>query len=631
MKTHDILYPLPMGAVKLEGKFDDLIRLVTEQTLKQLNYRVLADFFRNKTDPFAAGEFWGKTVRAGSMIYRYSGDVELKKILDEAVTDMLSIQEADGCISSAPRERQPKGGSGSDLWERKYVLLGLLAYYDITEDPAVLQAMKGLADYTIVQVGPAPKTPITETGWAFCGIESSSILEPIVKLYHLTQEPRYLEFATYIVESGACARENLFEAILAGKDPKDIGNNGKPEESIAKAYEMMSCFEGLVEYYRATGIPKWKEAALTFYRKLTEQEITLLGSGGADKPYNLGPGTGEQWNYTWFEQTNPDITLMMETCVTVTWMKLCHQLLRLTGNGAIADEIERSAYNALAGAVRPDGRFFEYFPRFNGTRNPKVNYSFSIDGFDLSCCTANGPSGLGLLPLTAFMNSKDGPVVLFYVSGTARFPLAGGGEMTLRMKTNYPAEGTAEITVESITRKTDKQQILFRVPRWCGDFGISVNGHKKNYSVFPGSYAALSRKWETGDRISLRIALPLRVYDAPHGSNRAGDPYIAFMYGPVMLARDARSGSDPFLPVDFGNLSEELILPAQVRKLKEQSGENHTEFFAPQPKTADFPCGVCVTLESDAGPVEMIDYASAGATWDEKSAFCSWLPKMPKK
>ena len=145
--------------------------------------------------------------------------------------------------------KQPNGTHGSDMWERKYAMLGLLSYYDITGREDVLNAIMRLCDYTISQVGNPPKTPITETGWAFYGIESNSILEPVVRLYNITREKRYLDFAKYIIDSGACKRENIFEAIYK-KEPKDIGGNGIPEESIAKAYEMMSCFEGMLEFYK---------------------------------------------------------------------------------------------------------------------------------------------------------------------------------------------------------------------------------------------------------------------------------------------------------------------------------------------------------------------------------------------
>ena len=418
----DVLFSLPPAAVQVTGILKEKISLVTEGTLKKIDFYALADYFRNTMDMFATGEFWGKLMRAACLICGVTGDPDLRAIIDRAAEDMMSLQSPDGCLSTCPRHTQPNGSNGSDLWERKYALMGLLSYYELTGCERALDAARHLVVYTESQVGVAPKTPVTETGWAFCGIESASILEPVMRVYHLTGEPAAFALGTYIVESGCCARENIFDAIRAGKSPKDIGWNGVATESIAKAYEMMSCFEGLCEYYRATGDAEALDTVKLFWDKVMAEEITLLGSGGADAPFNLGPGTGEQWNRTRFEQTNPDIDLMMETCVTVYWMRLCYRLLKLTGEVKYADELEKSLYNAILGAIRPDGAFFEYFPRFNSARNPKVNYSFNIKGFDLSCCTANGPTGLGMAPYLAFAGTPDGVAVNLYENGTVRVP-----------------------------------------------------------------------------------------------------------------------------------------------------------------------------------------------------------------
>ena len=359
---------------RLYGLIDARINALIDGLFLRVDMTAVVDFYRYRLNRFAAGEFFGKLMRAACLIYRYTKDARLKTVIDGAANDIMSRQDGDGDISTAPKNEQPNGSSGADLWERKYVLLGLWEYYLATEDERVLSCMKRLALYTASQVGEPPKTPVTKTGWAFCGIESSSILEPVVKLYALTGEKELLGLADHIVASGACGRENMFEAILDGKDPKDIGSDGVPEHSIAKAYEMMSCFEGLLEYYRVTGIEKYRRCAGIFIEKINAQEITYLGSGGADKPYNLGPGTGEQWNHTYFEQANPDISLSMETCVTITYMKLMLQYYRLTGDASCIDRIEVSLYNALLGAMKPDGSFFDYFPKFNGVRSTKVNY-----------------------------------------------------------------------------------------------------------------------------------------------------------------------------------------------------------------------------------------------------------------
>ena len=113
--------------------------------------------------------------------------------------------------------------------------------------------------------------------------------------------------------------------------------------------------------------------------------------------------------------------------------------------------LNEAAITFLIGAIRPDGKFFEYFPRFNGLRNPKVNYSFNIDGFDLSCCTANGPSGLALVPFTAFMNSKQGPVVQFYVTGQAEFNLTNDSIAKITTTSEYPKEGKFTARFSQVT------------------------------------------------------------------------------------------------------------------------------------------------------------------------------------
>ena len=67
----------------------------------------------------------------------------------------------------------------------------------------------------------------------------------MVRLFDLTGEKKYLDFARYIVEEGGTSIANVFELAYADKtDPYQY--------PITKAYELISCFEGLLEYYRAT-------------------------------------------------------------------------------------------------------------------------------------------------------------------------------------------------------------------------------------------------------------------------------------------------------------------------------------------------------------------------------------------
>ncbi len=607
----DRLYDLPAGAVRLSGAFDEKLRLVAEGTLGRVDMHAVADYFRHTMDLFATGEFWGKLMRASCMTVAYTGDPTLRAIVDEAADDMMSLQRADGCLSTVPDATQPQGTHGSDLWERKYALMGLLAYHELTGSPEALDACVRLVRYTNAQVGDAPgKTPITATGWAFAGIESSSILEPILRVHHLTGEPAAMELARHIVGRGCCARENIFAAIRAGKSPMEIGDNGTPRESIAKAYEMMSCFEGLCEYHAATGDEEALDTVKLFWDKVLSEEITLLGSGGADAPFNLGPGTGEQWNRTRYEQTNPQIDLMMETCVTVYWMRLCHRLLRLTGDPKYADELERSLYNAILGAIRPDGGFFEYFPRFNGTRNPRVNYSFNIKGFDLSCCTANGPTGLAMAPALAVMGTAaagghDGVAINLYETATVRVPTPTG-TVTLSMQSDFPLMGKATLHVVSVEGGSDAPLSLdLRVPGYAADFTVIRKGSTPLAGT-PGTYLRLTETLHAGDEYLICFDLPLVLHPAPHGSDRRGDHFVALTYGPILLARDARDSAD-FAPLP------RAVLPTEPTPLYD---------FLVEPAAR----GGYLTLHTTLGgvPLTLVDYRSAGDDW-QGTRFESWM------
>ncbi|MBO5790020.1 MAG: glycoside hydrolase family 127 protein, partial [Clostridia bacterium] len=309
MKKENIFSPLRSQAFTYDGVFADAVSRVCEGTFKKINMTALCDYFAQRADQFATGEFWGKMMRGMCLIATYKKDENLREIIENAAKEMMALQDKDGDISTVPKEKQPRGTHGSDLWERKYVLMGLLAYYELSGNEKALACARDLALYTAKQVGFSPKCSIYDTGWAFYGMESASILEVIMRTFAYTGDDELLAFGQYIIDCGACGRENLFEAIRAGKSPYRIGEGASPKDSIAKAYEMTSCIEGLVAFYNATGSEDALMLAKSYWESVKAEEITLLGSGGADKPHNLGPGIGEQWNRTAFEQTNPDISL----------------------------------------------------------------------------------------------------------------------------------------------------------------------------------------------------------------------------------------------------------------------------------------------------------------------------------
>jgi DUF1680 family protein len=588
--------PLPEHAIQLHGYLEnDIQNSIAHWNKGVVPYSGFVQVFKTGRAYFAQGEMWGKAVRSGCLFYRYTQDPELKEILRSTVADLLSARRANGSISASEVSKQPDG-PGGDLWERKYVLLGLDEYYSqVSQDQEVLQAMIDQADAVIAQTGPSPKIRIVDQGWSPNHIESSTILEPIMRLYRITGYQRYLEFAKYIVEEeGGAKGYNIIEQALDNVEPHRMGG------SYPKAYEMMSLFEGLVEYYRVTGNGRWKQAIMNLYQNIRTKEITVIGNGGGDQPYH--PAVyGEAWDHTAFEQTNPDMKRMMETCVGVTWMKLCSQILRLTGDPSTVDEIEKYVYNGLIGAMKPTGDGFSYVNLLNGVKTNTHGWGGKVDGVDVTCCNLNGPMGLAYIPYVAVMNSKEGPVINLYNAGSAKIITPSGQKVKLDLVTDYPKSDTIIIKVTPQTR--EMFVVKLRIPAWSKETTLKVNGKKRE--VIPGTYKEIKRTWAAGDQIELVLDMRCRVMDAPYGSNRAGDRFQALIRGPVVLARDE-------------NIDQDFDKPVTII--------SNNGYVDVKPET---PFSELIRLQFRV-PVKgkyihMVDYASVN-NWNGEHV-CTWLPK----
>lgn len=595
-KVHDAIRPLPAGAVRLDGFFENDIRNSIDHWNKGVvPYAAMVDFFRNGRSQFALGEMWGKAVRSGCMFYRYTADPELKEILSQTVKDLLSTVRPNGSISCVPPEKQPDG-PGGDLWERKYVLLGLDRYYDLVEaDPAVLRAMTDQADCIIEQVGEPPKVPITSLGWSPNHIESSTLLEPFMRLYNRTGEKRYLDFARYIVSTGGSEGYDIFRQAYDNVPPHEMGG------PYPKAYEMMSMFEGAVEYYRVTGDEYVRRSFMNLYDNIRRNEITIVGNGGGDQPYHPAV-MGEGWDHTAVEQTNPDITRMMETCVGVTWMKFCSQILRLTGDPSAVDEIEKYIYNGLLGAMKPSGDGFSYVNLFNGEKVTNYGWGTTFGSLPVTCCNLNGPMGLAYIPFVAVMESDRGPVVNLYNAARAELSTPQGDSLSLRIETDFPLSDRVLVRVDP--HAASLFTLSLRIPSWSERTVVKVNG-KKVRSVEPGAYLSLERIWKPGDRVELAFDMRCRLLDAPRGSNRAGDSFQALVWGPIVLARDENIDPDYDEPVRVVAGKDRVV---RVKRVAPTLASTRLEFEVP----------------TDDGPIRMTDYASVNG-W-EGAHICTWLP-----
>jgi DUF1680 family protein len=524
--------------------------------------------------------------------WEYTHDPELMQMMNQAVVSLLETQLPDGYIGNYPTENQL---TNWDIWGRKYSMLGLLRYHDITGSNKALNAARKVADHLMTQLGPG-KTNIIETG-NYHGMASSSILEPVILLYNKTQKDQYLEFAKYIVQQwetpdGPQLIHKALEGVdVAGRFPHP--RKWFSPENGQKAYEMMSCYDGLLELYRVTGEPDYLKAVEMTVENILEEEINVAGSGTSY----------ECWYHGKEKQTMPTFHTM-ETCVMTTWLKLNQSLLRLTGKSGYADNIELTYYNALLASTKHDGTEIAMYSPLLGHRGPGERQC----NMDINCCSANGPRGYLMMPRFAVMTASDGIYVNMYCESKAAATLPGNNMVQLEQNTQYPMHGQVSININPENEETFT--ISLRIPQWSNQTSILVNGENID-GIDPGTYKKITRKWNKGDRIELQLDLRGRLVRQ--------DNHVAIVRGPIVLARDSRFGD--------GHVDEAAIIQSEDGFVDLKiSGEKPPEVWMAFTAPVKLGTGTKATLEPPVH-IRFCDFCSAGDTWDRSTRYRVWLPE----
>src|SRR5262249_885091 len=158
-----------------------------------------------------------------------------------------------------------------DVWAHKYNLIGLVTYMRYTGNMEPMPACRRMADLLCRSFGDgAGQQDIIPAGFHM-GLAPTSVLEPMVLLYRLTGEPRYLEFCKYILRAWEQPNgPKVISALLAGKSVEEVGD--------AKAYEMLSCLNGALEYYRTVGDAKILKACLNAWKDIVDNRLYITGT-----------------------------------------------------------------------------------------------------------------------------------------------------------------------------------------------------------------------------------------------------------------------------------------------------------------------------------------------------------------
>jgi len=423
-----------------------------------------------------------------------------EKIILEArrwIDGMLSSQEADGWFG--PRTLKTSLNGNPDLWPHMVMLNVLQSYYEYSSDEQVLPFMTKYFRWLNQQPGQ------TFANGYWPKIRFGDNIESVYWLYNRTGEAWLLDLS------------------------KKIHDNMAPWSSGVINWHNVNIAQGFREpgvFYLQARDPKFLEGAERNYQQVMGTYGQFPGGGFAGdencRPGFIDPRQG------------------FETCGMVEFMHSFEMLAKISGNPLWIDRCEDIAFNSLPAALTPDWKGLHYLTCANQIQLDRNNKSpaienggtmFSYSPFEgYRCCQHNVSHGWPYYAEELWLATYDrGLCASLYSASEVSAKVGGNVTVKITEETDYPFKESVALKIASPS--TVRFPLYLRIPRWCDEASVKVNGRKVTSKVAPLSYVRLDRELKNGDSITLQ--LPMRVSVTHWEKNQNA---VSVNYGPLTFS-----------------------------------------------------------------------------------------------
>jgi uncharacterized protein len=335
--------------------------------------------------------------------------------------------------------------------------------------------------------------------------------------------------------------------------------------------------------YLWTGKAEFLDAAVAWHQLLERDSMQPSGVPVADEFY--GPVGA-------FRGT--------ETCDVAGYLWSQIALLTITGDASRADRAERAFFNAGPSTVSRDFKTHVYFQTPNRMENMAPRYAkapppggntYKPTHFPL-CCTAALNRILPNYVMHMWMATYDnGLAATHYGPSKVSALVAGGVPVKLETRTQYPFSDIIEVTVNPERAATFP--LSFRIPGWCPNPQLRVNGRVTKVSPGAKGFARIERLWKPGDTVRLRLPMSVKI-DTGLDRNSQDAPYASVSYGPLLFALPIRDTKDANTPDPAGQWHYALDVRAR------QPGSDIKVVRQTMPAKWDWPLASPLSLRANA-------------------------------
>ncbi|MGG2076663.1 glycoside hydrolase family 127 protein [Lelliottia nimipressuralis] len=497
------------------------------------------------------GEFYGmvfqdsdvaKWLEAVAWSLCQKPDPELEKTADEVIELVAAAQCDDGYLNTyftvkAPGERWTNLAECHELYCAGHMIEAGVAYFQGTGKRALLDVVCKLADHIDRVFGPGENQLHGYPG-------HPEIELALMRLYDVTQEPRYLALVKYFVEERG-AQPHFYDIEYEKRGRTSHWHNYGPawmvkdkaysqahqplaeqQTAIGHAVRFVYLMTGVAHLARLSGDESKRQDCLRLWNNMVQRQLYITGGIGSQS-------SGEAFSS---DYDLPNDTVYAESCASIGLMMFARRMLEMEADSQYADVMERALYNTVLGGMALDGKHFFYVnPLEVHPKTLAFNHIYDHvkpirqRWFGCACCPPNIARVLTSLGHYIYTARPEALFINLYVGNSAAIPV-GNHELQLRISGNYPWQEQVKIDITSPAAV--EHTLALRLPDWCASPQIALNGEAITGDVRQG-YCYLTRRWQEGDSVTLTLPMPVRrLYGNPQVRQQAGK--VALQRGPLV-------------------------------------------------------------------------------------------------
>lgn len=420
-------------------------------------------------------------------------DPELEKKADEWIDKFAAAQEPDGYINTfytlTGLERRWTNMDKHEMYCAGHMIEAAVAYYKATGKRKLLDVSIRMADHMMEHFGPGKRHWVP-------GHEEIELA--LVKLYEVTNEEKYLDFAYWLLEErgrgyGSMGDEGTWNPIYY-QDEMPVRELSTINGHAVRA---MYLFCGMADVASLKGDTGYIHALDRLWDDVVLSKMYITGGIGSSRH---NEGFTEPFDL-------PNYEAYCETCASVGMVLWNSRMHQLTGDSKYIDVLERSLYNGALAGISLNGDLFFYV-------NPLASHGdhHRREWYGTACCPSQVSRFLPSIGNYIYSTSKEAVWVNLYIGNSAE---VGAGKETVRLtqETGYPWDGSITLTVEPL-KSSLRKEIRMRIPGWCKQYSIAVNGEQIIDPQIENGYLVIERKWISGDKITLSLDMPTEIIAA---------------------------------------------------------------------------------------------------------------------